>query len=167
MPIKIVKSEKPKEKEESVAEINNRGMSYLIKGMFNEAEVEFKKTIEKKPDYSLGHNNLRVVYLQQNRIDDAIKEFRFATKFNPNYAETFDNLGVAYYNKQKYTEAKEAFRKTLQIDKDYKEPQKNLMYLEEKFSNAIEGHSPKKEESPINAIPTSKISKSITLSLCM
>jgi len=167
MPIKIVKSEKPPEKEVSVAEINNRGMTYLLRDMLAEAEAEFKKAIEKNPKYAIGHNNLGVIYLKQNKIAEAIKEFRLATKANLNYAEAFNNLGVAYYNKQKYTEAKGSFKKALKINQDYKEPQKNLTYLEEHFSNAITGTTYKKEEPPKNIISTQKVSKPVTLSLCM
>ena len=165
MPIKVVKSEK---QEESVAQINNLGMSYLLKGMLNEAELEFKRAIEKKPEYSKGHNNLGVVYLQQNRLDDAIREFKLAIKYDPNNAEAYNNLGVAYCNKQKYTEAKDLFRRALKINPAYEQARENLLLLEDKLKPVVvkrieDKNGPKDNRSKKSQKPD----KIPTISLCM
>lgn len=168
MSIKVVKSEK---KEETVAQINNLGMTYLLKGMLNEAELEFKRAIEKMPEYSKGHNNLGAVYLQQNRLDEAIKEFKLAIRYDPNNAEAYNNLGVAYCNRQKYTEARDSFRKALAINPNYEKARENLDLLEsnlklsagkimedKRIKDNIKNGNFKKLQSP-NRLPT--------ISLCM
>lgn len=165
MPIKIVKSEK---QEESVAQINNLGMSYLLKGMLSEAELEFKRAIDKKPDYSKGHNNLGVVYLQQNRLDDAIKEFKLAIKYDPNNAEAYNNLGVAYCNRQKYTEAKDLFRKALEINPKYEKARDNLLLLERNLKPvAVKTKDDKTSSKNSNFKKNQKPNKIPTISLCM
>jgi len=162
MPVKIVKSEKQKE---SVAQINNLGMSYLLKGMLEEAEIEFRRAIEKKPDYSKGHSNLGVVYLQQNRLDDAIKEFKLAIKYDPNNAEAYNNLGVAYCNRQKYTEARDLFRKALEINPGYEKARENLMFLESKLK--LSGDRVKEVKNNNKPKKSRKSDKVPTISLCM
>lgn len=168
MPIKVVKREEKKQ-EESVAQINNLGMSYLLKGMLEEAEAEFKRAIEKKPEYSKGHNNLGVVYLQQNRLDEAIKEFKLAIKYDPNNAEAYNNLGVAYCNKQKYTEAKDSFRKALAVNPNYQKARENLALLElnlKSVTGGIKGES-KESVKNDNSKKAQKQAKVPTISLCM
>ncbi len=162
MPIKVVKGEKQKE---SVAQINNLGMSYLLKGMLKEAEVEFKRAVEKKPDYSRGHNNLGAVYLQQNRLDDAIKEFKLAIKYDPNNAEAYNNLGVAYCNRQKYTEARDLFRKALELNPGYEKARENLMFLENNLK--LSGGRVKEGKKNTKPQKNKKSDKVPTISLCM
>ncbi|MCX7795789.1 MAG: tetratricopeptide repeat protein, partial [bacterium] len=168
MPIKVVKREE-KRQEETVAQINNLGMSYLLKGMLSEAEAEFKRAIEKKPEYSKGHNNLGVVYLQQNRLDEAIKEFKLAIKYDPNNAEAHNNLGVAYCNKQKYTEAKDSFRKALAINPNYEKAKENLALLELNLRSVTSGVKSESKENikDNNSQKTQKPNKLPTVSLCM
>jgi len=161
MPIKIVKGENPKEKEKSVAEINNRGMLYLSKDLLNEAEEAFKNAIERDNNYPISHNNLAVVYLRRGFYKEAIRELRIATKLKPDYAEAFNNLGVAYFQLQKYTEARWAFKKALEINPNYGEPNRNLQILEQKLIIS------KPKVYPISKSAREKRIKSPTLSLCM
>jgi len=161
MPIKIVKGENPKEKEKSIAEINNRGMLYLSKDLLNEAEEAFKNAIERDNNYPISHNNLAVVYLRRGFYKEAIRELRIATKLKPDYAEAFNNLGVAYFQLQKYTEARWAFKKALEINPNYGEPNRNLQILEQKLIIS------KPKVYPISKSAREKRIKSPTLSLCM
>jgi len=161
VPIRIVKG---KETKRDIAEINNRGSSYLLRGMLTEAEVEFKSVIDIDPEYALAYNNLGIIYLQQDNINDAIKEFRLAIKYKPDYAEAYNNLGVAYCRKERYTDSRDAFRKAIEIKPDYQEAIDNLKYLEEnyikRFTNPV--------SSPVhNKTKRSAKNTKTTISLCM
>jgi tetratricopeptide (TPR) repeat protein len=162
MPVKIVKRDNEKE---SPAELNDRGMLYLSRGMLNEAEEYFKQAIELDPDYPIAYNNLAVVYLRRGFYKDAVKELRVATQLKPDYAEAYNNLGVAYFQLQKYTEAKWSFEKAISINPNYAEPQKNLEILSQKLIISTGKNDAKRLTSKSYTKKNKK--KLPTISLCM
>lgn len=160
MPLKVVKEER---EDISVGELNNKGMFYLSRGMFNEAEEFFKRAIELDHNYAIAHNNLAVVYLNRGSYKEAIRELRIAIQLKPDYAEAYNNLGAAYLQSQKYTEARWSFEKALEIKPDYKEARENLDYISQRF---IKG-SNNVNRRIIATKDSKKRDKFPTISLCM
>jgi tetratricopeptide (TPR) repeat protein len=65
-------------------------------GKYSEAEQEFKKAIEIKPNMVQAYNNLGIVLTAQKRYDEAIKFYNRAIEIKPDYADTWYNLAATY-----------------------------------------------------------------------
>ena len=70
--------------------------------MLDEAFVEYKKTIDLKPDYAKGYYNIGSVYREKKKLEEAITSFQKALEINPKFAEAHYSLAVSYYEKQEY-----------------------------------------------------------------
>ena len=83
------------------------GISYLDKGLKENAIDEFKKALSLKPDYAEVHNFLGIIYRDKKQWDMAIDEFKNALA-NVLY-ETPDkaifNMATAYNGKGDYEKA--------------------------------------------------------------
>lgn len=63
-----------------------------IEGKFEEAEKEFKKAIEVKPDYITAYRSLAAFYTRLNWIKEAIIEWKNVLKLNPQDKVAISNL---------------------------------------------------------------------------
>ena len=106
--------------------LNNLGVAYSGKGMYDEAIAEFKKGIEINPNYAEAHSNLGIAYRNKGRFDEAIAELKKAIEINPNYAEAHSNLGIAYGGKGMFDEAIAEYKKAIEINPNYAEAHNNL-----------------------------------------
>jgi Flp pilus assembly protein TadD len=88
---------------------------------FAEAEKNFKKAIELKPDYAVAHNNLGAVLKDQGRLDEAETNFRKTIELKPDYAEAHNNLGAVLRDLGRLDEAETNFRKTIELKPNYAE----------------------------------------------
>lgn len=109
----------------------NDGVDLYKKGKFADAEVNFKKGLEKKPDLFQGHFNLGDAYYKQGRYDEAIQSYKNALSFTEdklNKAKVFHNIGNALLKSQKYQESIEAYKNALKLNPDDLETKYNLSY---------------------------------------
>jgi len=77
--------------------------------MFDQALVEYQKTIDIKPDYAKGYYNIGSVYREKKNSDEAIASFQKALETNPKYAEAHYALAAIYYEKKEFKLAIEHF----------------------------------------------------------
>jgi len=109
----------------------NDGVDLYKEGKFADAEVNFKKGLEKKPDLFQGHFNLGDAYYKQGRYDEAIQSYKNALSFTEdklNKAKVFHNIGNALLKSQKYQESIEAYKNALKLNPDDLETKYNLSY---------------------------------------
>lgn len=93
----------------------NLGAMEYLNGDIDNAEKEFKKTLELNPDEGMVHNNLGLVFFSKNKLEEAEKEL----DVNPYYDNAFFNLGLLYWRQEKYEEAKSSWKRALEINPDY------------------------------------------------
>jgi tetratricopeptide (TPR) repeat protein len=96
---------------------------------FDHSAEEFKKSIEIKPDYDFGHNNLGVYYAREGRSRNlglAGTYFRQALRVNPRYADAFNNLALVLSEEGKLDEAIACHLAGLQVHNDRASDHNNL-----------------------------------------
>ncbi len=109
----------------------NDGVDLYKEGKFADAEVNFKKGLEKKPDLFQGHFNLGDSYYKQGRYEEAIQSYKNALSFtqdNLNKAKVFHNIGNALLKSQKYEESIDAYKNALKLNPNDEETKYNLSY---------------------------------------
>lgn len=85
-----------------------------------EAEKEFRRAIELKPDYATAHQWLSTeVLIPQNRLDEAIAEGKRARELDPLSAIISTRLGYAFFVARRYDEAIAMHRRSLDIDPNF------------------------------------------------
>ncbi|MBQ5580919.1 MAG: tetratricopeptide repeat protein, partial [Clostridia bacterium] len=73
-----------------------KGTEYLNTNNIEEAEVEFKKSLELNSDNYLPHYELGTIYSRNGNVDMAIKEWQESISINPNYHRSHFSLGLAF-----------------------------------------------------------------------
>ena len=108
-------------------------LGYESLGKREEAEAEYKKTVESYKKYfeqnrddPEAHYALGQTYANLGQFSDAIREYREATKLKENDPDIYYDLGVAYTKLAQYDAAASAFSKSLEIDPDYYRAQDGL-----------------------------------------
>ncbi len=95
---------------------NLLGKVSVDKGRVDDAEHQFQKAIELKPEYFLAHSNLATVLNLQGRYGEAEIECRKAIELNPYYAEAYNNLGVILWRQGRTSESIEEFEKGIRLN---------------------------------------------------
>lgn len=129
-------------------ELLQKGTTAHKKGLYKEAEENYKKTIEFNPNLVVPYNNLGVLLKGLGRLEEAIENFKKAIKLKSDYSEAYNNLGISLKEIGKLDEAKKSFLSALQINPKYISAYHNLgsifqlqMKLEEakiNYTKAIE-----------------------------
>jgi tetratricopeptide (TPR) repeat protein len=116
---------------QSVRSLNNSGVDSYKKQQFVDAEVNFKKGLEKsKESYELNYN-LGDAYYKQQRYDEAIKSFQNSlahTEDGMMKSKAFHNIGNSLLKSQKIKESVEAYKNSLKLNPDDKDTKYNLSY---------------------------------------
>jgi len=73
-----------------------RGTENRIKGVFDDAEADYKKAFTHAPDQAEIHGNLAVLYQETGQIDLAFDHYDKAIKSQPDNAEFRRNRAMAY-----------------------------------------------------------------------
>lgn len=79
---------------------NNLGMVYLIENRDADAEAQFRRALELKPDLAEAHNNLGSQLLAHGKPAEATEHFRIAVRLTPQDPDAHSNLanGLLYEN---------------------------------------------------------------------
>lgn len=64
---------------------NNLGMAYSDKGLFDEAEKQYKMAISLEDRYAETHHNLALLYLKKGMIEEGVSELKKAIAINDNF----------------------------------------------------------------------------------
>jgi len=108
----------------------NMGSSYLQKQDYANAETNYKKALELKPDSPEPYNALGTVYNAQKRFAEAAQMTEEATKRQGTLgsslgsnADALFNQGVIFWNAGKMAEAKHQFEEAVKVNPDHAEAQ--------------------------------------------
>src|SRR5712675_1799588 len=74
-----------------------RGDSYFARKLYEEAIVEYSKSIAIDRYNASALNRLGLVYHQSQKLDDAERYYREALKQNPYFIEVLNNIGTVEY----------------------------------------------------------------------
>jgi tetratricopeptide (TPR) repeat protein len=102
----------------SAAWYQERGKSYMNKGLYESAIREFQSVLKLRPDAE-DHNNLGLSYQKIGKYDQAILHLRQSIALNPNKIEANINLGTALYEAGQVNEALAYMKKAQRMDPDF------------------------------------------------
>jgi len=104
-------------------------------GKYSDAEVNYRKSLDKKYSHKAQFNLGDALYEQKN-FAEAEKTFNDLIQHNTTEeieANAYYNLGNTYLAQEKYSEAFEAYKKTLKINPDDNDARYNLEYARKKM----------------------------------
>jgi tetratricopeptide (TPR) repeat protein len=99
------------------------------KGKYNDAEVEYKKALEKEAKSHPGMFNLGDALYKQQRYDEAMREYNnaaVATNSAESKAASYYNLGNSFFRSNKLQESIEAYKQALRTNPDDEDTRYNL-----------------------------------------
>ena len=136
---------------QSLRGLVNDGVENYDKGNFSDAEVNFKKGVEKAPDNFQAKFNLGDAYFKQKRYDEALKSYQSAlplARSNNEKAQVYYNVGNSLLKAQKVKESIEEYKKSLKLNPNDQEAKYNLSYALEmlKSQDQQEKDKDKKED---------------------
>ena len=123
---------------QSLRGLVNDGVENYNEGNFSDAEVNFKKGVEKSPESFEAKFNLGDAYFKQERFDDAMKSYNSAMAFAKDdleKARVHYNIGNSLLKAQKIKESIEEYKKSLKLNPGDQEAKYNLSYALELLKN--------------------------------
>lgn len=90
------------------------GLSYMKEGKYQDAFVEFQKSIDIYPDDKHALNALGLIYMRFENFDKSAKAFEEALDLDPEFSEASNNLGVVYSRNKEWKNAIKYFELALQ-----------------------------------------------------
>lgn len=112
------------QKREELYRLNNLGVALMEQYKHEDAVKQFKQSIERDPNFAIGHINLAMAYYFLNDSRLAIAEAQTALKLAAGSLQAQYILGAAYKKDRSYDEAIAAFNKVLAVDP--KDPYTNI-----------------------------------------
>lgn len=115
----------------SVRSFNNDGVDLYKDKKFNDAEVNFKKSIEKDKNVFESNFNLGATYYKQGKYDESIKSYNKALSLTQDKnlkAKTYYNMGNSMLKNKKYDDAINLYKNSLKLDPKDLETKYNLSY---------------------------------------
>jgi tetratricopeptide (TPR) repeat protein len=116
---------------QSEKKLTREGNRYFKKEKYGEAEVAYRKALEKNKKMPEAQFNLGDAVYEQKRFEEAAKQFELSAKISTNrniQAKALHNLGNSYLSQQKYKEAAEAFKSSLKLNPKDEDTRYNLAY---------------------------------------
>ena len=123
---------------QSLRGLVNDGVENYNEGNFSDAEVNFKKGVEKSPKSFEAKFNLGDAFFKQQRYDEAIKSYNSAFAFAKDdleKARVHYNIGNSLLKAQKIKESIEEYKKSLKLNPNDQEAKYNLSYALELLKN--------------------------------
>ena len=96
-----------------------RGNRYMRDSIYDKAQVEYQKAIERDNTNSISHYNLGNALLYQNKAQDAMKEYKTAAKLEKDkgrLAQIYHNMGVVLQAAKQFDKAVACYRNSLRND---------------------------------------------------
>jgi tetratricopeptide (TPR) repeat protein len=123
---------------QSTRSLVNEGVDQYHQKKYTDAEVNFKKGLEKVPDSFQGNFNLGDAYYKQQRYDEAMKQYGASlTKTNDKdqKAKVYHNIGNTFLKQQKYKEGIESYKNSLKLNPKDEDTKYNLSYALSMLNN--------------------------------
>ena len=121
---------------QSTRSLVNGGNDMYRDQKFSDAEVNYRKALEKEKELIQGHFNLGDALTKQGKFDEAVKEYQNALaraegKGTKAYAHY--NIGNSLMKQQHYREAVQSYIDALKLDPKDEDTKYNLSYALEKL----------------------------------
>src|SRR5262249_15954625 len=98
-------------------------------GKGSEAELAYKKVLEKDPSNISGYASLAPHYIDADKIDDGLAGLDSLIKVAPSKAGAYEGKGVIYETQGKVKEAKAAYEAALKVNPNLPVSSNNLAYI--------------------------------------
>ncbi len=121
---------------QSVRSLVHDGNAQYKDKKYSDAEVSYRKALEKEQDLVPGYYNLGNSLYKQNKADEAVKEFESAvgkTGSKETRAGAYYNMGNAFMKGQHYQEAAKSYIESLKLNPYDQDTKYNLSYALEKM----------------------------------
>ena len=105
---------------------NNLGLALARRGLFPEAEAQYRATLEIDPDHAEAHNNLGLALAAQGRSEEAVEQFEKALAIKPEFVAALSNWGRELRRQGRAEEAINLYKKALAIDPESADAYNNL-----------------------------------------
>ena len=138
---------------QSVRSLVNEGNDLYKGNKFTDAEVNYRKALEKENALVQGHFNLGDALHKQGKFDDAVKEFDQALQKAEHQgirAKAHYNIGNSLLKEQKYEEAVKSYVESLKLNPDDQEAKYNLSYALEKLKQQQQKKDDKQDKKKEN-----------------
>jgi Ca-activated chloride channel homolog len=131
----------------------NDGVDLYKEKKFADAEVNFKKGVEKSSDSFEAKFNLGDAYYKQERYDEAIKSFQSAfvnVRSDEEKAKIYHNIGNSLLKSQKIKESIGAYKEALKLNPKDQETKYNLSYALNMLNNPDQNQQQKDQNKDQN-----------------
>jgi Ca-activated chloride channel homolog len=111
----------------------NEGNDEYRNGKYNDAEVKYRKSLEKDKNSFKGYYNLGNSLLKQKNYAEALKEYKNAIgkSLDPDdYAKLLHNAGNAFLEAKQYKEGINAYKQALKVSPNDNDTKYNLAYAQ-------------------------------------
>lgn len=85
--------------------LNNLGVLYFKKGMYEEAIAQFKEALKLDPRFDLARENLQYLFTETGMDDPDVSRWKKEAEGSPDNTEVMLRLGISYQNMGKFQEA--------------------------------------------------------------
>ena len=99
--------------------LNNLGVLYFRKGMYEEAMEQFKEALKVDPKFDLARENLQYLFAETGLEDADVRRWRDEVKRDPENFEAMLRLGVSYQNMGRFREAAEMLGAVVEKNPDH------------------------------------------------
>jgi Ca-activated chloride channel homolog len=123
---------------QSLRSLNNNGVEKYKDKKFADAEVNFKKGLDKEPANFITNFNLGDAYYQQQRYDEALNSYKAAlsqAKTKNEKAKVYHNIGNSLLKSKQIKESIEAYKNSLKLNPNDEETKYNLSYALDLLKN--------------------------------
>lgn len=98
--------------------LNNLGVLYFRKGMYEEAIEQFKEALKIDSKFDLARENLQYLFAETKLEDPDVSRWRAEVEKDPGDAEAVLKLAISYKNMGRFEEATEALGRVIKLDPD-------------------------------------------------
>jgi protein O-GlcNAc transferase len=123
---------------------NNLGNAYAAAGKWQDAEIAYRRALDRKKDYPEGYYNLGRALSAQGKLEEAAEAYRHALTLRPDHAETCLNLSNTLQAQGKLEEAAEACQRALSLKPRLVAAHNNLgniLLAQNRFEAALAAYS--------------------------
>ena len=138
---------------QNVKKYVRKGNKQFEKGEYGEAEVQYRKALDKDPNSFKGKFNLGDAMYKQDNYEESGKLFNELTVADvppETKAKSFYNLGNSLLKAKKYKESIEAYKQSLKLDPTNYDAKYNLEYARKKLKQQKQQQQQQKQNQDKN-----------------
>jgi len=125
------------------------GVREYEKNKFSEAEISFRKALDKNQDSYAAEYNIGNSLYKQNKYKEATEQFDDLRKKEPGnegLADLYHNIGNSFLEQQQYDKSIEAYKNSLRLRPTDEETRYNLAYAMLKLKEQEQNQDKKNEQ---------------------